>query len=220
MGTTEKDNYILIGLTGAIGSGKSTVADIFEKTGIPVLRADAIAKELMGSDPALREEITKVAGPETYADGQLNRSHLASVIFNDPDKLAAINSLVHPRTISEQGVRAKKLVEEGYRVVACEAALIFESGGEGRFDYIVVVDADRELRVKRAAERDNAMPEDILRRDAAQIPAEEKVAKADFVIKNNGTLQDLERNARFIATLLKSLPPREKIETNEEDVID
>jgi dephospho-CoA kinase len=218
MATALRDDYILVGITGAIGSGKSTVADIFEENGIPVLRADTIAKELMASDPALIAAITEAFGGEAYIDGQLNRSYLAGRIFNDPAKLAEMNGLVHPRTIAEQGARARGLVEKGQRVVACEAALIFESGGEGRFDYVVVVDADRELRVERAAGRDKATPEDILRRDAAQIPSEEKVARADFVIKNNGTLDELRRNARFIATLLKSLPPRDRIETEEEGI--
>jgi dephospho-CoA kinase len=216
MATTVRD-YILVGLTGAIGSGKSTVADIFEAHGIPVLRADAIAKELMASDPALIEGITGVFGADAYLGGELNRSYLAGEIFTKPEKLAAMNALVHPRTIEEQGVRARALVDDGRRVVACEAALIFESGGEGRFDYIVVVDADRDIRVERAAGRDSATPDEILRRDAAQIPADEKVARADFVIKNNGTLAELERNATFVATLLKSLPPRERIEKEEEE---
>lgn len=203
---------ILIGLTGSIGSGKSVVADIFEKNGIPVLRADWIAKELMASDPELKAAITEEFGEEAYAGDELNRQYLAGQIFNNEEKLQRMNALVHPRTIEEQGVRAQKLFDEGYGAVACEAALIFESEGEGRFDYIVVVDADRDLRLRRAAERDNTSIEEVIRRDEAQIPAEQKVEMADFVIKNNGTPQELERNAGFIAKLLKSLPPRERIE--------
>lgn len=210
-------NYILVGLTGAIGSGKSAVADIFEAQGIPVLRADLIAKELMGSDVELMEGIRGEFGEDAYADGVLNRRYLADTIFTDPEKLKRMNALVHPRTIAEQGVRAKSLIDQGARVVACEAALIYESGGEGRFDYIVVVDADKELRLERAAGRDNAAIEEIERRDAAQIPAERKAEMADFVIKNNGSLDELRRNATFIATLLKSLPPRHGIETDEAD---
>lgn len=207
--------YVLVGLTGSIGSGKSTVAEIFEAAGIPVLQADLIARELMVEDEAMREALMQEFGAQAYVDGALDRKYLADQIFNNPEKLERMNAIVHPRTIDEQGVRARKLVEQGYRVVACEAALIFESGGEDRFDYIVVVDADRELRLRRAAERDGASIEDVRRRDAAQIPAERKVEMADFVIRNDGTLDQLERNARFIATLLKSLPPREKIEREE-----
>ncbi|MBS1911533.1 MAG: dephospho-CoA kinase [Bacteroidetes bacterium] len=210
------DSYILVGLTGSIGSGKSAVAGVFEECGIPVLRADSIAKELMENDPELREEIRAAFGDAAYdADGHLSRRFLADAIFGDPAKLETMNGLVHPRTIAEQGVRARRLVDGGERVVACEAALIFESGGESRFDYIVVVDADPALRMSRAAERDSATAEEVARRDAAQIPAERKVEMADFVIQNNGSMDDLRRNARFIATILKSLPPRERIETSE-----
>ena len=212
-------NYILVGLTGAIGSGKSAVADIFEELGIPVLRADLIAKELMVSDPEMIEAISGEFGAEAYADGALNRRYLADTIFNDPERLKRMNAIVHPRTIAEQGVRAKDLIDRGARVVACAAALIYESGGEGRFDYIVVVDADKPLRLERAAGRDRAAIEDVERRDAAQIPAERKVEMADFVIKNNGSLEELRRNATFIATLLKSLPPRHGIETDDDEEI-
>ncbi len=215
--TTTSSNYIIVGLTGAIGSGKSTVADIFERSGIPVLRADQIAKELMASDPEMIAAIGEEFGPEAYHDGQLNRGYLAAQIFTDPVRLKRMNAIVHPRTIAEQGTRARRLIDAGNRVVACEAALIFESGGEGRFDYIVVVDADRALRLERAAGRDGANIEEIERRDAAQIPAERKVEMADFVIRNNGSVEELERNSSFIATLLKSLPPRQRIETDEED---
>jgi len=218
--TTTASNYIIVGLTGSIGSGKSTVADIFERSGIPVLRADQIAKELMASDPEMIAAIGEEFGPEAYQDGQLNRGYLASRIFTDPVRLKRMNAIVHPRTIAEQGVRARTLIDAGSRVVACEAALIFESGGEGRFDYIVVVDADRALRLERAAGRDGASIEEIDRRDAAQIPAERKVEMADFVIRNNGSLEELERNSLFIATLLKSLPPRQRIETDEADAED
>src|SRR5438046_2852842 len=123
-------DYVLIGLTGSIGSGKSTVADMFEQAGIPVLRADTIAKELMASDPEMIAAIKQEFGPEAYRDGQLDRAYLASQIFNDREKLERMNAIVHPRTIAEQGVRAQKLIEEGAHIIACEAALIFESGGE------------------------------------------------------------------------------------------
>jgi dephospho-CoA kinase len=214
---SKQHDYVLIGLTGSIGSGKSTVADMFEEAGIPVLRADQIAKELMASDPEMKGAITEEFGSEAYIDGELNRPYLAASIFNDREKLERMNAIVHPRTIAEQGVRAQELVQQGARVVACEAALIFESGGEGRFDYIVVVDARPEIRMARAAGRDGASIDDIRRRDAMQIPASRKVELADFVIRNDGTPDDLRRNTQFIIMLLKSLPPRERLEVGEEE---
>ncbi len=217
MADSSAADHILIGLTGSIGSGKSTVADIFERNGIPVLRSDLIAKELMASDPEMIAAIQDEFGSEAYNHGELNRSYLARQIFNDRQKLERMNAIVHPRTIAEQGRRAQELFSKGSAAVACEAALIFESGGQGRFDYIVVVDADRDLRLRRAAERDNASIEDMIRRDASQIPAEQKVDGADFVIKNNGTMEELERNARFISMLIRSLPPRDRIEGGDDE---
>lgn len=204
--------YVLVGLTGSIGSGKSAVGKMMEAEGIPVLQADAIAKELMNNDPELRKAITQQFGQQAYVDGQLNRTWIAQQIFNNPDQLAAMNALVHPRTIAEQGRRAVALANAGKRVVACEAALIYESGGQERFDYIVVVDAKPEIRYQRAASRDGVPVEEIQRRDAAQIPAAKKVELADFVIRNDGTEGELRRNAGFIIMLLKGLPPRAEME--------
>jgi dephospho-CoA kinase len=212
---TDSD-YVLVGLTGSIGAGKSTVADLFEEEGVPVLRADAIAKELMASDAEMIDEITAEFGPAAYHDGKLDRAFLASQIFGDRDKLERMNAIVHPRTIATQGVRARALFDQGHRVVACEAALIFESGGEGRFDYIVVVDADREQRLRRAAERDGTSIEEAERRDRMQMSAQHKVENADFVIRNDGTLDDLRRNTRFVVSLLKSLPPRHALDVDDD----
>lgn len=209
--------YVLVGLTGSIGSGKSTVADMFEQAGIPVLRADEIARELMTSNLEMQQDLIRAFGAEAYQDGALNREFLAGEIFSDPEKLQRMNAIVHPRTIAEQGVRARTLVEQGNRVVACEAALIFETGGEQRFDYVVVVDADQQQRMLRAATRDGATLEDVQRRDAAQMPASQKVERADFVIRNDGTLEQLQKTTSFVISLLKSLPPRHRIERDEED---
>lgn len=218
MNEAKSQEYILIGLTGSIGSGKSAVAEIFRACGIPVIGADDVAKELMATDESMRAQLRETFGDAAFLpDGGLNRAYLAERIFSDPALRERMSDIVHPMTIAEQGVRARALVAEGYRAVACEAALILETGGEGRFDYLVVVDADRDVRLKRAAERDGVDVETIAARDAAQMPAERKVEAADFVIKNNGTPQELERNARFIATLLKSLPPRERIETSDDE---
>lgn len=213
--TSSADNTVLVGLTGSIGAGKSTVADLFEEAGIPVLRADRIAKDLMTSDPDMREEIVAAFGSQAYVDGELNRKWLASQVFGDEQKLSVLNEIVHPRTIATQGVRARELFDAGHRVVACEAALIFETEGEGRFDYIVTVDADPDVRYARAAGRDHASIEDIKRRDAMQMSAQHKAERADFVIRNNGSLDQLKASTSFIVALLKSLPPRDRLEVDD-----
>lgn len=215
--TPVNDTTVLVGLTGSIGAGKSTVADLFEESGIPVLRADLIARELMTGDRAMRDEIVEAIGPDAYRDGELDRAWLARQVFADRQKLATLNEIVHPRTIAAQGVRARRLFDEGNRVVACEAALIFETGGEGRFDYIVVVDADPEIRLARAAGRDGSSLEQVRARDAMQMSAQHKVERADFVIRNNGDLEQLRASTMFVIGLLKSLPPRERLEIDDEN---
>lgn len=215
--TTGSNRNVLVGLTGSIGSGKSTVARIFKEGGIPVLHADELARELMSNDPEMIASVIEILGSDAYTDGALDRRYVAEAIFRDRTKLDAINRAVHPRTIARQGELAAELFIAGHRVVACEAALIFESGGEGRFDYVVVVDADRERRLARAAERDGHSIDEIRRREESQMPAERKVAMADFVIHNDGTLAELESNSRFIASLLSALPPRSLIERGEDE---
>ncbi|HVK37632.1 MAG TPA: dephospho-CoA kinase [Candidatus Kapabacteria bacterium] len=214
--TPVTDNTVLVGLTGSIGAGKSAVADLFEEAGIPVLRADLIARELMTDDQAMREEIVAAFGTDAYRDGELDRAWLARQVFADRQKLARLNEIVHPRTIAAQGMRARRLFDEGSRVVACEAALIFETGGEGRFDYIVVVDADPEIRLARAAGRDGSSLEQVRARDAMQMSAQHKVERADFVIRNNGDLEQLRASTAFVISLLKALPPRERLEIDDE----
>jgi len=212
------DHIVLVGLTGSIGAGKSFVAEVFREAGIPVLSSDDIARELMASDPDLRSEIIALCGSEAYTGNELNRAFLASKIFTDPDLREQVNRAVHPRTIAEQLKRAADLGREGHRVVACEAALIFESGGEDRFDYVVVVDADRTTRLARAAARSGLTMEQVEERERAQMPAAVKVRGADFVINNDGTLDKLRANAQFIAALLLTLPLRRSIESDTDDV--
>lgn len=209
---------LYVGITGGIGSGKSAVADHFEELGVPVLRADAIARRLMVEDAELRAGIIELLGPEAYTpDGDLDRTWVAERIFADPGLREKINGLVHPRTIDEQNRRAAELFSAGHRIVASEAALIYESGGEDRFDYIVVVDAPREVRLQRAAARDGSTLEEAERRDSAQIPAEQKAEWADFVVRNDGTIEQLRANATFVLMMLKTLPPRRAIELDLED---
>jgi dephospho-CoA kinase len=218
MSAPKEQRPILVGLTGSIGAGKSTVASVFDAMGIPVLNADAIARELMNADPAVRKEIIDACGEEAYSHGELDRQFVASRIFADGSLRERVNAIVHPRTIAEQLRRAEDYFRAGRRVVVCEAALIFEARGEDRFDYIVVVDAPKDDRLTRAADRDGLSIGEVSERDQSQMPAEKKVSMADFVIRNDGTIEKLRANATFVGTLLLNLPPRIDImEIDEED---
>mgnify|MGYP001049090111 CR=1 FL=1 len=172
-----------VGITGGIGTGKSLVSRIFEILGVPVYYADEQAKYLMTENTSLRESILQLAGKDAYNGKSLNRSYLAQVIFNDPEILKKINSLVHPVVQQDFIEWTKKQIQASY--VIEEAALLFESGVAEEFDHIIVVDAPLVLRTERIKKRDGLSEEEILNRMNKQIPQSEKVKKADWVIIND-----------------------------------
>ena len=171
-----------IGLTGGIGSGKTTVAQVFELLGVPVYYADAASRRLYHSDPELMQQIKANFGDDMYEGNQLNRAKMAAVVFSDPEKLELLNQLVHPPTIRD----AEKWMKEqtaGY--VIKEAALLFESGSAAGLDYIIGVQAPVHLRIKRVMDRDGVSREEVQRRMNRQIDDTIKMKLCDFVIRNN-----------------------------------
>ncbi len=171
-----------IGLTGGIGSGKSTVAKVFEVLGIPVYKADDEAKRLMATDPELIEKIKTYFTNEAYINGKLNKPFIASIVFNNKEKLNLLNSLVHPFTI-EDGKRWMSQQQTPYAIK--EAALIFESGSQAEFDLIIGVYAPMALRIHRAMQRDHVDKEKIHERMQNQIKEEIKMKLCDEVLINN-----------------------------------
>lgn len=171
-------------MTGGIGSGKSTVAGIFEVLGIPVSYADREAKRVMVEDPELRRQLIFHFGEETYAGGQLNRPYLAAQVFNDKEKLALLNALVHPATIAA----GEKWLEQqkGHAPYAIrEAALIFESDSVRHMDFVIGVFAPQTLRIHRVLQRDKLNREEILQRMRSQIDEDIKMKLCDAVIYND-----------------------------------
>jgi dephospho-CoA kinase len=171
-----------IGLTGGIGSGKSTVAGMFEVLGVPVYYADDAAKKLMNEDAALKEKIIEHFGGEAYKDGRLNRSYIGQQVFKNKEKLALLNSLVHPVTIRD-GVEWMR--QQTTRYAIKEAALIFESGSQKDLDYVIGVSAPESLRISRTVKRDNITAEAVIMRMKNQIAEDEKMKLCDFVIYND-----------------------------------
>src|SRR4051812_6350462 len=172
-----------IGLTGGIGSGKTTVAQMFEVLSIPVYYADPAARDLMNKDPELKKNIIAVFGTDAYKNGELNRSYLGSVVFQDKEKLKLLNSIVHPATIreSENWMKNQKTP---YAIK--EAALIFEAGLEKHLDFVIGVTAPESLRIERVVERDHISKEKVLERIRNQMDEKEKLSRCDFVIQNDG----------------------------------
>ena len=173
---------IKVGLTGGIGSGKTTIARIFETLGIPVYYADDATKRLMNITPVLRASIVKNFGEESYKNDLLDRKWLANIVFNNKEKLDLLNSLTHPVTIRD----AEEWMKDQTSPYAIkEAALLFESGATEQLDYVIGVYAPQHLRVKRVMERDGLAVEEIMKRISRQIDEEMKMKLCDFVITNN-----------------------------------
>ncbi len=171
-----------IGLTGGIGSGKSTVARILETLGIPVYYADDAAKQIMNTDEGLKQEIRKHFGDASYVDDRLDRKYLAGIVFKNAEKLELLNSLIHPVTIrhSEDWFSRQ---QAPYAVR--EAALLFESGASARLDFIIGVYAPQALRIQRVIKRDGLSVEEIKSRMSRQINEEMKMKLCDAVIRND-----------------------------------
>ena len=168
-----------VGVTGGIGSGKSTVCRLFAQKGIAVYDSDAAAKRLMQEDGALRRQLAGRFGEGTFRDGQLDRAYLAGIVFADPQALADLNALVHPVVMRDFDAWAAR--QEGSYVIL-ESAILFEAGLEGSVDKTVL--APRELRIERTCRRDGCGADQVVRRIAAQLDDDALSARADYVVVN------------------------------------
>ncbi len=200
--------YLAVGVTGGIGSGKSILCDAFAALGRLVVSADLLARDLTNGDRGILEEISAAFGKSLVTPpGALDRKALAAIVFHDRKARERLNAIIHPRVFR---ALAERLAEEPperlqpYAII--EAALIYESGMG--LDYIIVVDAPEEERIRRVMARDGSSREDVQARIASQIPAEEKRKRADFVVENSGPTSGLGAQAAFLDTLLRSLPQR------------
>jgi len=171
-----------IGITGGIGSGKSTVAKVFEVLGIPVYYADEAAKRIMNEDEPLKQLIIQHFGAATYKNNLLDRQYLASQVFDNKEKLELLNSLVHPATIRDS---LAWMLKQTAPYAIKEAALIFESGTQDQLDYIIGVSAPAPLRILRAMKRDGSSRDQVLARMSKQIQEVIKIRLCDFVIYND-----------------------------------
>ncbi len=174
-----------VGITGNIGSGKTTVCKIFETLGIPIYYADVEAKRLMVENTHVVEKIKLLFGLKAYLnDGSLDRKHLGSIVFNNPQMLTKLNYIVHPAVREDSARWAKSQKNVSY--VLKEAALMVESENYKDLDKLIVVTAPLETRVQRVMERDEVDKEAVLAREKNQLPEAKKVALADYTINNDG----------------------------------
>jgi dephospho-CoA kinase len=171
----------IIGLTGGIGSGKTTIANHFMAAGIPVYIADDEARILMQSE-AIIDKIQQAFGSAIFENGILNRQKLAEIVFDNPDKLKLLNGIIHPAVKKHFGNWVLK--HKDHPFVIYEAAILFESGNYKNCDKIITVTAPLELRINRVIQRDNTTRENVLKRINMQWDDNQRIANSDFVIDN------------------------------------
>lgn len=190
-----------IGLTGGIGSGKSTVAQVFRALGVPVFVSDDEARRLQENDPEVVKAIAALFGKEIYKDGKLDRAKVATVVFADKEKLSQLNAIVHPAV----GKAFEKFcaTHNDAPYVIKEAAIIFEHSLEKQLDGVITVTAPDEVRIARVMTRDQAEREAVIRRMQNQMPQEEKAKRSAFVIMNDGKEMLLPQVLKIDAALKK-----------------
>ena len=189
-----------IGITGGIGSGKSTVAKVFEVLGIPVYYADEAARRVMNEDEEVRKQIIQHFGASSYKNNQLDRAYIGSQVFNDKKKLELMNSLVHPATIRDS---ENWMQQQTTPYAIKEAAIIFESGTQDQYDYIIGVTAPVSLRLLRAMKRDGSTREQVLARMEKQIQDVIKMRLCDFVVYNDEQQAIIPQVVKLHSTLLE-----------------
>jgi dephospho-CoA kinase len=187
-------DFIKIGLTGGIGSGKTTVAKIIEKLGFPVFYSDLVAKSLMTENDGVVQSVVKIFGEQAYVNGRLNKSFLAQLAFSNPRLLNALNEIIHPEVWNAYSAFCED--NKHKKLIFNEAAILFETGAYKRFDYNVLVTAPEEIRIRRVMERDRLSEVQVKARINNQWSDEKKIPLADFVIFNYD--RSLEPQIEFI----------------------
>ena len=194
---------IKVAITGGIGSGKSQVTNIFSNAGYPVIKADDLAKEIMCSDHTIKEKIIEEFGSQAFNGDIPDTKYLSENVFSDAEKVEKINSIIHPVTIRKTEQEIRKLFKD-FNIVFVESALVFEAKIRKMFNYIILVTAKENTRMKRIVLRDKTTEDKVLSRMKFQMDDEKKIQLCDFVIDNNGSIPELENKCKFVLQMLKS----------------
>ncbi len=199
---------MIVGLTGGIGSGKTTVANMFKELGVAVYIADDEAKKIMNTNSGVKDKITSLLGNEAYIDNELNRSYIANIVFNDAEKLKQLNEIVHPAVANHFDSWKNK--QNGSYVIK-EAAILFENKGYEQCDYTILVSAPEEIRIRRVLKRDkDSSVNDIKSRMNNQWSDTKKIPMADFVINN----EYLEKTKDQVCEIHKKISSQEPYNPN------
>ena len=182
---------IKIGITGGIGSGKSTIANIFKRIGYPTYISDKKSTYLINTDTTIKKELILTFGKNTYnSENRINTAYISKIVFSQKTALEKINKIVHPRVLKDFNHYCSL---SNKNIIFLESAILFEIGWEKYFDYTICVTASEELRIQRACIRDNKKADEIKKRIANQLPDSEKIKKSDFTIYNDNNSHILEQ---------------------------
>jgi dephospho-CoA kinase len=203
---------LIVGLTGGVASGKSVVSRILKEEGAYLIDADQIARELVQPRTSAWEELVKVFGKEILQkDGSIHRKQLAAKVFSDPTQRDLLNRTLHPRIKEEMGRRLKAIGQKDPEaIVVIDAPLLVETGDHREMDKVIVVISTEAQQIARLREREGMDQEEARRIMASQMATEEKVKVADFVIRNEGSLEETERRAREVFQELKRIALQDK----------
>ena len=193
-----------VGITGGIGSGKSTITSLFHDLGVPIYNSDERAKWLLSNDVDLMDQIKILFGQESYSNNKLNRAHIANIVFQDNDMLKQLNAIVHP--LVKIDFENWLLLQKKEPLVIKEAAILIESGAYKELDVLIVVLADKKTRIKRVINRDNVSKEDVEKRMETQISDSERLKFANFSVDNNKDQSNLKMQVGELYKQLLSYP--------------
>jgi dephospho-CoA kinase len=190
---------LLVGLTGNIAAGKSTVSQLLSERGATIIDADILARRAVERGTAAYDKIVRRWGAAVLGpDKQIDRPSLRGIVFDDHDQLEELNGYVHPEVERQRSALVEEARERGDRVVICDIPLLFEARLVDRFDKVILVDATRPRRLERLVHERQLSEAEAMKMIAAQMPAELKRARADYVIDNDGSIADLEKRVRAV----------------------
>ena len=191
---------MIVGLTGGIGSGKTTVAEVFKKLdSVAVYIADIEARKIMNSSDVIRIQLLQAFGKETYKNNELNREYLANAVFESKEKLTILNNIVHPEVKKHFQDFAARNIDKAY--VLYESAILFESNSSQQCDFVISVFLDKEERIKRVLDRDKTSEKEVLSRINSQWKEDKKLLSSNYIILNYA-IQDTEKSVLKIHNIL------------------
>ena len=194
---------VKVGLTGGIGSGKTTVSNFLLDYGIPVYNSDCKGKTLMNTNLELKNNIVSIFGERVYDNGILNTNLLSSIVFNDSSKIEQLNNLVHPKVAQDSNQWVGK--NNNKPILVKEAAILIESGAYLNMDKIILVVSEKSTRINRVSKRDNSDLKSIEKRINHQLTDNEKIKYADYIIENNSSLENLKLEVLKVVNKIKEV---------------